>query len=58
MLFFKVSFLVWCRKISFEGKEFCLKKKKEERRKGKRLKAPSELISVIPFFPIVHSPGR
>ena len=38
MLFFKVSFLVWCRKISFEGKEFCLKKK---RRKEKRKKTKS-----------------
>lgn len=57
ILFFKMSFLVWYHKISFEGKEFCLKKK-EERRKGKRPKASSELISVIPFFPIVHSPRR
>ena len=39
------QFLVWCCKISFEGKSFALKKRKKEKRKGRRLKALSELIS-------------
>jgi len=45
------QFLVWCCKISFEGKSFALKKRKKEKRKGRRLKALSELISAIPFSP-------